>query len=248
MTKSNRIFVVPNNDAEAVEIISMLNTKGETVLITGQAWGASWANLEADIKDAIEATNCTVYGVELAGEALSTRCVNIDHHCYEGDDRTNEKSSIEQVADLLGTNLTVEQQFISANDKGYIPQMRALGEELGLDKETVEALVADTRKADRNAQGITAEQEAAAEEAIASKEVVGDLTVVELAHSKCATVTDRLFGQYTELLIVCGDGEVDYYGSHNTVSALQSKFGGWSGNGFWGSCEADAEEVKATLM
>lgn len=188
----------------------------------------------------------TVYGVELQGTAPAG-CVNIDHHCYENDDRSNEKSSLEQVAEILGHKLSVREQFIAANDKGYIPAMKALAETFSLSEEGAEEIISEVRLADRNAQGITPEQEVLAEEAIASKEVDGDLTVVTLAHSKCATVTDRLFGQHTELLIVCGDGEVDYYGPHTKVTALQEQFGGWSGKGFWGSCEANPEEVRKAL-
>ncbi len=46
-----RVFVVPNNDLEALTIISMLQEKGEEVLVTEQKWGASWNGLEPHIKN-----------------------------------------------------------------------------------------------------------------------------------------------------------------------------------------------------
>ena len=57
-------------------------------------------------------------------------------------------------------------------------------------------------------------------------------TVVELPHSKCATVTDRIPNQEYEggLLIKCGDGEFDYYGPSSIVEELSKEFGGGTGN------------------
>jgi hypothetical protein len=64
-----------------------------------------------------------------------------------------------------------------------------------------------------------------------------------MAHSKCATVTDRLFGRYDQLLILSGDGEVNFYGDGAICTALKEKFDGWNGgsglgqvggSAFWG--------------
>ena len=197
-----------------------------------------------------------LYGIELQGRAslvfYGLNVVNIDHHCYPGDDRSNPKSSLEQVAEVLGVELNRRELFVAANDRGYIPAMEKLARELGIKPGSFswKSLVDDTRLADRAAQGITPTQEVAAEEAIASKEVIGDLTVVRLAHSKCATVTDRLFGQYTELFIICGDGELDYFGPHAKVEMLQQQFDGFSSDGFWGvppEKRQDPEEVLKCL-
>lgn len=119
MENKNKIWVTPNNDLEAKAIIAMLKREGEDYLVTGQAWGASWENLEEEIKARIEEAKRelkTVYGVELQGD--SNEAINIDHHTYGDDDRSNQKSSIEQVAEILGVELTLVEQFISANDKG----------------------------------------------------------------------------------------------------------------------------------
>ena len=86
-----------------------------------------------------------------------------------------------------------------------------------------------------------------AEKALESIEIQGTLTIVKLQHSKCATITDRLYGKYENLLIICGDGEIDFYGNGLICLELQNKFNGWSGgqlpkNGFWGGY-ADKDEV-----
>ena len=241
----SRLFVTPRNDGEAVAIIEMLEKNGEQFLVTGQAWGASWDGLEEDIKEKIEKAKqdgIEVIGVELQGD--SHGATNIDHHVYGEDDRSNPKASIEQVADKIGAQLTLEERFVAANDKGYIPAMEKLGEELGITGADLETIIQNVRMKDRMAQGITLEQE---EQAKAAIEPLGDLAAkrsyieINLPHSKTATVTDRLYGKYDELLIISGDGESNFYGSTETINMLNEKFpGGWSGgqldqeNGFWG--------------
>ena len=79
----NRLWVTPNNDLEAKTIVEMLQREGEDFLVTSQAWGASWENLEDEIKTKIEEAKRkqkTVYGVELQGD--SNGAINVDHHIY----------------------------------------------------------------------------------------------------------------------------------------------------------------------
>jgi hypothetical protein len=120
--------------------------------------------------------------------------------------------------------------------------------------------IAAVRLADRTAQGITPLQESIAEAAIASAQKYGSLTVVRMSHSKCATVTDRLFGQCKNLLILSGDGEVNFYGEGALCASLKEKVqGSWAGgsglgqeggNAFWGGYpnqEEILEFVKGSL-
>ena len=342
---SKRLWIVPQNDLEAQTIIDLLERNGEEILITKQNWGASWDNLEPEIKEEIskrtkvvtkkvevpeeeyqmdtkgewemsgrihsqiamvmdsegsivtQKHNGTreeylsspktihyreeqwaregelqrgdfhgykeiqevvpdtdeVYGVELQGK---TTCQNIDHHKYGDDDRSNPKSSLEQVADILNVELTLMEKFVAANDKGYIPAMEKLGQELGLTKNELDKMIANIRLKEREIQGITKEQEEQAEEAIKN---LGDLNEkrkyieVDLPHSKTATITDRLYKLYDELLIVSGDGETNFYGSTEMVRMLEEKFpGGWSGGdlengqGFWGGY-ADQNEIRKAV-
>ena len=249
-----RIWIVPNNDLEAKTIIEMLKRNGEEFLVTGQAWGASWEQLEAEIKSKIEQARqkgSDVYGVELQGD--SEGAINIDHHTYGEDDRSNPNSSIEQVAEILGVELSLDEQFVSANDKGYIPEMERLGTKLGISEEDLQEIIANIRMRDREMQGVTIEQEAQAEEAI---EKLGDLTEkrdyisMDLPHSKTSTITDRLYGKYDNLLITSADGETNFFGITDIIKMLNEKFpGGWSGgqldqgNGFWGGY-ADQSAIK----
>lgn len=256
--ENNRLWVTPNNDLEAKSIIEMLERNGEEFLVTGQEWGASWDNLEKEIKEAIESAKeqgKQVYGVELQGD--SNGAINVDHHIYGEDDRTNPKSSIEQVSEILGVELTLDEQFISANDKGYIPAMENLGVELGINAEDLQEIIANIRMRDREMQGVTLEQEEQAQEVV---EKLGRITEkreyiqLDLPHSKTSTITDRLYGKYDNLLITSGDGETNFYGTTEIIQMLDERFpGGWSGgqldqgSGFWGGY-ADQSAIKVAVQ
>ena len=252
-----RVFIVPNNDLEASEIIKMLESAQESVLVTGQTWGASWEGLEEEIKAQMEqalAEGVEVYGVELKGNVAGTH--NIDHHVYGEDDRSNPEASIEQIAKILGIELSLDQRFVAANDKGFIPAMEKLAQELGISEEGAKAIIANIRMRDRKMQGITVEQEAQAEEVVSKLGEISEklkYIYVELPHSKTATVTDRLYGKYENLLIVSADGETNFFGTTETIKMLNETFpGGWSGgqlekgSGFWGGY-ADQKAIRKAV-
>lgn len=225
---NNRLWVTPSNDLEAKTIVEMLKREGEDYLVTEQAWGASWEKLEKELKAIIEEAKKeqkAVYGVELQGD--SNGAINVDHHQYGEDDRSNPKSSIEQVAEILGVELTIEEQFVSANDKGYISAMEKLGAELGISSEDLQEIIANIRMRDRETQGVTPEQEAQAQEAV---EKLGEIAEkreyiqLDLPHSKTSTVTDRLYGKYDNLLITSGNGETNFFGKADIIRMLLERF------------------------
>lgn len=272
--ENKRLWVTPNNDLEAKTIIEMLKRNGEEFLVTGQDWGASWDKLEEELKAKIEEAKKeqkTVYGVELQGD--SKGAINVDHHIYGEDDRSNPDSSIEQVGKILGVGLSIDEQFVSANDKGYIPAMEELGAELGLSEEDSQEIIANIRMRDRAMQGITPEQEAQAQEAVEKLGKIAEkreYIQLDLPHSRTATVTDRLYGKYDNLLITCADGETDFFGKADIIKMLLEKFPNpnpeenpycrWAsgdfenlGYGFWGgntnlNQEAVKEVVQSTLQ
>ncbi|TWP07802.1 hypothetical protein EUA76_02530 [TM7 phylum sp. oral taxon 350] len=257
---NNKILIVtPINDGEATQIAKILKNENIKTLITKQGWGASWNNLEPEIKKEIENyknKNFKIYGVELQGEAPEG-AKNIDHHRYDGDDRSNEKSSLEQVAKLIDHELTLFEQFVSANDKGFIPKMLELAKTKNLSKEQTQKMIEKVRLQDRAAQGITPEQEKIAEKAIQEAEVSDSLTVIRMSHSKTATVCDRLYGKYKNLLVLSEDGEVNFFGCREVIKKLSGLVkGSWSGgdldhdNGFWGGYPQNLDiekEVKNLL-
>lgn len=250
---SSMVFFLGGADAEMMAIRQILETEGVAFCDKGLGWGAS-ASAYAEEIPAAAVEGLVPVLVELSTDIeLPEGAIEVDHHNQNAD----RPASILQVLSLLGKEPTRMQQLIAANDSAYIPGMLALG------ASTEE--VAAVRLLDRQAQGITSEQEAEAERALATAEVVNGVTIVTMAHSKTATITDRLFDPEKEqrLLILSGDGESNFFGNGALCRALQgedtgaktpegytiySHFGGWIGGdldgkgGFWGGY-ADQKEV-----
>lgn len=231
-------FVLGGMDAEMITIREVLLSQGIQFCDKSLGWGASVSAYKDEIAEA-QASGREVVTVELANDLNLQGLTEVDHH----GDHASEPAAILQVLSLLGLEPTRWQSLVAANDCGYIPAMMAMGA-------TVEE-VAAVRLLDRSAQGISPEMEQEAERAIGCREVVNGVTIIRMAHSKCATVTDRLFSltEKQNLLILSGDGESNYYGDGELCSLLRgektgtmpapwdpsqtidtfSNFGGWNG-------------------
>lgn len=232
-------FVVPANDGEAVEIRKILQHAQVDHVVTRQGWGATWDNLESKVVKEIEGfltanPSAVIYGIELGGPSR-WGAINIDHHLYKDDDRTNEKSSIEQVAVLLKVKLTRHQKIVSANDKGYIPAMLAMG--------ASQNEIKIVRAQDRLAQGITPDQEAQAVFDIKAAKIKGDKWLIVCPKGSSSAITDRIFGQYSELLTIDEvNGKWIYFGPRHlqfyALTEKGTKLARWAGgnpkNGFSG--------------
>ena len=240
---NNMVVFAGGYDGEMVEIINSCREAGIEVADKHLGWGASASAYAEEIaKAASEGKAPVLIELTLDIEVPSTSII-VDHH----NENAGKPASLLQVLNLIGVEPSREQQLIAANDCGYIPGMLALGA-------TAEE-VAKVRYRDRAAQGITPEQEIEAERAIAAAEQVNGVTIVRMAHSKTATVCDRLFNPEKEerLLILSEDGESNFFGNGELCKLLQgektgktsegwdtySNFGGWIGgnlptSGFWG--------------
>ena len=247
-------FIVPANDGEAVEIRKILLVKKVDHVVTRQPWGATWAGLEPAVVETVEgflSTNpsAVVHGIELGGPARwNWNAINIDHHIYRDDNRSNEKSSIEQVALLLGVELTRHQTLIAANDKGWIPALLAMGASANEIK--------IVRAQDRLSQGVTPDQEAQAVADINGAEVQGTKWLIRCPKGSTSAITDRIFGQYSELLTVDGqNGKWIYFGPRHmlfySLTEGTTNKARWAGgdpkNGFSG-VEIPSAEAEAKLL
>lgn len=246
-------FIVPANDGEAVEIRKILQAAGVDHVVTRQPWGATWAGLEPEVVQVVEGflsanPSAILYGVELGGPARWGG-LNVDHHRYRDDDRSNEKSSIEQVAALLRVELTRHQLLIAANDKGWIPALKAI---MGASDNEIKIV----RAQDRLAQGVTPDQEAQAVADVKAAEVRGGKWLVRCPLGSTSAITDRLYGQYAELLTVDGlNGKWIYFGPrHMSFYALTeggTDLARWAGgdprNGFSG-VEKPTPETQAKIL
>jgi len=235
MDNKEKVFLLWGKDAEMQQIQTILDQNNVPYINKWLGWGAKVEDYADEIKQLIAEGKQPV-AIELtgAGEGEYIDVISIDHH----GERAHEPAAILQVLEVLWVDATLEDKLIAANDNAYIPGMKKLLEEEGItDAFEQEKMIRNIRFKDRQAQGITEEQEQQAQEAVNHKEKIldGKLTIVTLPHSKCATVTDRLFGQYQNLLVLSWDGEVNFYGDGKLCADLKSRFEGrngwsWLGN------------------
>jgi hypothetical protein len=241
------IWICPVNDGEAVEIRNLLGDAGETFIVTRQPWGATWQALETAVVTAVEVLlaqdpHTEVVGIELGG---STRWNgrNIDHHNYKGDDRSNPKSSLEQVANEVGVTLNRHQTLVAINDVGYIPAMEAFGATPG----EIEVV----RQQDRCAQNVTPDDEAQAVEDIENAEWRGRKVLIRCSKGGTSAHTDRLYRRYDECLTVAPAKWIYFGRKARALDALNLPEQHWCGgdpkNGYFGII-APSEMSQAVIL
>lgn len=197
-------------------------------------WGARASAYGDEVAKASESGWLPVL-VELGCDmGLPLGCIVIEHH----GDRSGGPSALRQIFDLLAMperRWTRDLALVAANDKGYIPAMARMGA-------TAEE-IAEIRRRDRRAQGITVEEEAAGLAAVARADLRldGSLIVVQLPHERTATVADPLAlrGDRRDLLILCPTS-TQFFGDGLRIAKLNAAWpDGWRGGelpgrGFWG--------------
>jgi|SRR3989344_3491769 len=254
------VYLLGGSDLEMYQTKKRLKRSGRGYVDKDLKWGAKIDDYRDEIKKILEQENIPV-AVELSGADQVEGVINVDHH----GDKSGNPASISQVMKRAGLKMSFIDELVAANDSAYIPGMEATLEEHRKDLEArigserfeklKVKLINLIRAKDRQIQGINQEQEKQAEEAIKQLETACDglLTIVYLAHSKSATVTDRLFGKYKNLLIISDDGEVNFFGDGKLCQNLQKEFeGSWSGgsglgeigeNAYWGMSNVENKDV-----
>ena len=226
---NNYSFYLGGHDLEMLEIKRMLQDQGYIEGVNLFDRNLEWHNayLSAYSDDILrERINV---GIELKEDIKPPPYyISIDHH----NERIDEPSSIEQVAELLATPLNRKQLLIAANDKGHIPAMQSMG--------ASEEEILEIRLQDRIAQGVTQEHEEEAKRAIANQIVVDGIAVIKTQSDKFSPIADRMY-QKNHLLIY-SDKELTYYGTardllanafSDLISAQKAYYGG-AQNGFFG--------------
>ena len=238
------VFFLGGRDLEMLEIGLLVrgNLKRKAIVDKRLPWHAAKASAyRNEIAGALAARRRPVL-VELQPDLppeILDRCVLVDHHGpLAGADRP---TNLEQVFALLGLPATAwsrRMALVAANDRGWIPELRAAG--------AIPMEIAAIRAEDRAAQGVAPVDEAAAEAAIDAAETVlaGSLILIRLPHDRTSPVFDRLAlsvaqGDLPDAL-VAGPTEFNFSGRGDRVQALAAAFpGGWYGGalperGFWG--------------
>jgi len=245
-TPSSRLWVVPVSDLETAETRNLLTGAGEAVISFPGWWGMKWEQINPSFQTEIqkflsENPNGEILGVKLAGDCEWPAEI-IEPY------RPGLPTPIQKVAEIVGLQLTDYQQSVVTNTTTWIPGLKNL--------ELAQGVIDAIRLSDRASQGINPDQEAQAVRAWENRTEDGALTTLRMAHSKCATITDRFYGQYENLLILSDDGEVNFYGDGELCSKLQTKFEGWAGgaglgqkggSAFWGGYPNHQEVEKFIL-
>jgi hypothetical protein len=241
-------FFLGGRDLEMVAMARLLRESGipqQRIHDHALAWGACASQYEPEIRESLSAGLRPVL-IELADDlGLGDAAMHIDHH--GADASADACTSLEQVFALLALpreQWTRRLELIAANDRGWIPELR----QIGASGEEIRAIRAE----DRRAQGVTEDDERAAEAALANAKTLagGRLMLVELPHTRTSPVTDRIAlergheGQ--NVLILSRDPressltEANFSGEGRLVRLLADRFpGGWYGGalpelGFWG--------------
>lgn len=194
------VFLLGGHDLEMLEIRNILDKQNMKYYDNQLAWGAKLSDYKDEIKD-LKDDYYTIVGIELNKdiELKNNKYIEIDHH----NENNNKKAPIEQIADILGLELNRYQKLVAENDKGYIKAMK----KYGASKEEIDRI----RRKDREAQGISKEDEILAEESLKfNKKNFGNLIVVKSKTSKFSTITDRLYPAIK--ILIYTDDELTYYG------------------------------------
>ncbi len=193
-------FLLGGYDLEMLTIRGLLEQKGVGYADRHLQWNNANLSVYREELETHPPEEWVVYGVELREDRQPpSHYVAIDHH----NSRADCPSALEQVMELLHVSPDRYLQLVAANDKAYIPGMMALGASAG----EIERI----RRADREAQGVTAEEERLAERALAERHrKVGDLQIVKAISPRFSPICDRLF-PYRSLLIYT-DKEWTFYG------------------------------------
>ncbi len=244
MVKS-AVFLLGGHDLEMQEIACLLDKQGILYFDRKLSWEN--ADVEAYLPELEQYGNLAdicLYGIELYGKTDTKKYANyvlIDHH----NENQGRAASILQVAEVLGVAPSRDQLLVAANDAGYIPGMQAIGA-------TAEE-IADIRRRDRAAQGVTEAEEQAARKAIAgNKEKQGELIIVRALSTRFSPICDRLW-PYRKLLVytdetLCyyGEGKDKLTAALTSVYPPASFYHGGGNNGFLGTVKGkwDPEGIR----
>lgn len=254
------IFLLGGHDLEMTTIKKILEQKNLYVLDKGLCWSdAKLCQYKKELKR-YSSGQYRIYGIELQEDGfdkLPENYVRIDHH----NDLQDRPSALEQVAEIIGHQLTDEERLIAENDKGYFPAMEKYLMEKSpeMTKEERRAKMDDIRRKDRKAQGVTEEEEKAAQ-GVTEEDEKAALSVAKHEHGDCilvitnlqhfSPICDALWPDYEKLMIcrpVEGEVSLCYYGkdAKKSLEEFTNKYcdvdtysGGGYG-GYWGISDKD---------
>ncbi len=217
-----RVFLLGGYDLEMKTIKKLLDRYSQEYYDYALSWGAKLSAYGERLKN-----DYLYIGIELIEDIEPpANYLVIDHH----NDMQSNKSALEQVADILGVELSRREMLIALNDSGYIPVMKKFG--------ATQNEINEIRKKDRKAQGVTNRDEALAIESIKMQKKEGSTIIIKALTDKFSTIADRLYGQN---ILIYNGRKLNYYGEgveeivekfRHIVEEKKAYYGG--GFGFFG--------------
>ena len=245
------VFLLGGADLEMEAIKNLLTNEEVEYVDHHLTWETAFLSSYKEELNNYPPSEYNIYGIELQNDLdfLSDNYHEIDHH----GSRDFQPSALEQVAALLGHELTLEEKLIAANDKGYIRAMRSVLENsldaMGMSPEAKEAMIQDIRLRDRKAQGVTQEEESVAEEEISRGGYFGkdNLVIFQTGLNHFSPIVDRLSGY--DRIVVFNDRKLVIYGlgCHIVGAKLVGRYSLGNGQtysgggsfGYWGIKEGE---------
>lgn len=240
--KPIKLFLLGGYDLEMITIKQMLEEREDCIVADKHLY---WDNalLSAYQEEMSKYADCLIYSIELREDITAPEnYISIDHH----NDKSGQLSSLEQVAAILDVELNRYQKLVAANDKGYIPAMKVLG----ASKEEIDEI----RRKDREAQGVTEEDEQKARLVVDSADMLyPGLIIVKAVNSRFSPIVDRLSETYPyHSYVVYTDKVICTYGP--IASSFKSFFHdskglyyGGIGDGYAGLSDIKDSSVKEVV-
>lgn len=201
-------FLLGGQDLEMLEIRALLESHQQSFTDKKLGWGAS---IDAYQSIIAAQPDWHFVGIELTvapTSKLPRFYTEIDHH----NEKVHLPSSIEQIAQLLGVELTRYQQLVAANDRGYKPAMRAMG--------ASEEEIQHIRRLDRQAQGVTDEMERLAEASLQDARMIKGILVLKTPLDKFSPIVDRI---EEKKILIYNENILNYYGKGIDLLAKKYK-------------------------
>jgi len=247
-------FFLGGYDAEMVSIQKILTETGEKIFDNALSWNNAKLSTYKQEMESLAEDEIPVF-IELQLDcSFSDNSIIIDHHNENAG--IDKATSIEQVAALIDIKLNRFQQLISANDRGHIRGMMKLC--------ATEDEIQKIRRFDREAQGVTEEDEKLAERSIRERlEVIdGHTAIVDSLTEKTSPIFDALYGKHTHIFILTPEGGLNYSGTGEMVDRLDNIYSGlrekepdfkfWKGgelpeSGFFGADKQFSTDMRRVI-
>ncbi|MHB8580920.1 MAG: CorA family divalent cation transporter [Ignavibacteriaceae bacterium] len=219
--KDNLVFFLGGYDAEMVTIKKIIEEKNLPYFDRQLKWGAKLSEYKAELSK-LSKEQIPVF-IELYLDIdYPSNAVIIDHHNERSG--KDQKTSIEQVADLLGVKLDRWQQLISANDKDLFKGMQLI--------DATDVEIKKINDMEKEVQGISNQDYKLAENSIKhfSEVIDGDIIIIHSQTKKTRPILEKLYNlerkffNYKHIFILYKDEEFGYTGEGKVIDVLKKRF------------------------